>query len=199
VRLRLVHRDSAIALHWRAHFGKTPDVSIVAGDIRTVPCDAIVSPANSFGFMDGGLDLALVARFGAEIQSRAQRVIREQHAGELLVGQAEIVPTGDAQVPWLIVAPTMRVPMHVKTTVNAYLALRAVLLAARAHTEQPAIETIAVPSLCTGTGSMRPDIAAYQMWCAYEEIVLSKPHVFADFGEAQDQQLRMNPLGMIYD
>jgi len=199
MQLILVHRDTAIAKHWRTYFAAAADVSLMSGDICAVPCDAILSPANSFGFMDGGVDLALVVRFGEQSQDRVRRAIREKHAGELLVGQAEIVPTDDVQVPWLIGAPTMRVPMHVKTTVNAYLALRAVLLAVQSHAAQPAIGTIAVPSLCTGVGGMRPDIAAYQMWCAYEEVVLGQRRVFADFGEAQDRQLRMNPLGMIYD
>jgi len=133
-----------------------------------------VSPANSLGFMDGGLDYALSEHFGWDLQGRLQPLIREKHAGELLVGQVDIPPTNDHNVPWLIPAPTMRVPMHVKTTVDAYLAMRAALLAVRRHDHEPAIETVAVPSLCTGAGGMRPDIAALQMQCAYEEVVLGK-------------------------
>lgn len=199
MRLLLVHQNTAIGAAWHARFDGQPDVQIVVGDICRLACDAIVSPANSFGFMDGGLDDALRRRFGDAIQNRVQRVIRERHAGELLVGQAEIVPTGDAETPWLIVAPTMRVPMHVKTTVNAYLAMRAVLLAACAHAATPAIRTVAMTGMCTGVGGMRPDIAAYQMWCAYEVVVLGRNEYPADFGEAQDWQLRLNPLGRVYD
>lgn len=73
-------------------------------------CDAIVSPANSFGFMDGGLDAALVERFGMYAETRPKQTIRDKHAGELLVGRAEVCPTNDSTVPWLICAPTMRVP-----------------------------------------------------------------------------------------
>lgn len=199
IKLILVHRGTEIAKQWARHLGEQPNVQILETDICQVPCGAIVSPANSFGFMDGGLDYALSERFGWDLQERLQQLIREKHAGELLVGQAEILPTNDQHVPWLVSAPTMRVPMHVKTTVNAYLAMRAALFAVQRHDREPAIETVAVPSLCTGVGGMRPDIAALQMWCAYEEVVLGKARFPGDFGEAQNRQLRMNPLGMIYE
>ena len=37
-------------------------------------------------------------------------MIRTRHHGELLVGAAEIVETGDEAFPYIIAAPTMRVP-----------------------------------------------------------------------------------------
>ena len=37
---------------WEAFFGQEHAVQIVETDITTIDCDAIVSPANSFGFMD---------------------------------------------------------------------------------------------------------------------------------------------------
>ena len=55
-------------------------------------------------------------------------LIFKHHHGELLVGTAEIVESGDKGIPFLIAAPTMRVPMIQGETVNAYLAARAVFL-----------------------------------------------------------------------
>jgi O-acetyl-ADP-ribose deacetylase (regulator of RNase III) len=53
----------------------------------------------------------------------------EKHHGELVVGAAEIVETGDLTKPYLIAAPTMRLPIILgPETVNPYLAIRAVLL-----------------------------------------------------------------------
>ena len=46
---------------------------------------------------------------------------------------------------------------------------------------------------------MRPDISALQLWTAYEEVVLGRSRRPADFGEAQDEQIRLNPLGLIYE
>jgi O-acetyl-ADP-ribose deacetylase (regulator of RNase III) len=80
-----------------------------------------------------------------------------------------VVPTDDEEVPYLISAPTMEVPMNVANTANAYQAMRALLrAAARFNQRHPgAIRTIAIPGLCTGTGGMAPETAAHQMRSAY--------------------------------
>jgi hypothetical protein len=77
-----------------------------------VPVDAIVSPANSFGWMDGGLDAQLLERYGESLQHLVQARIRAEWNGELPVGCALSVPLPDGGPSWLIVAPTMRVPMR---------------------------------------------------------------------------------------
>ena len=114
---------------WRLQFADCPDVTVSKGDIFAAPADAIVSPANSFGFMNGGIDLAYSLRFGWALQKRLQARLLAEHDGELPVGQAVIVETGDATFPFLVSAPTMRVPMDVSDTVNAFLAFRAVIRA----------------------------------------------------------------------
>src|SRR5687768_2576831 len=109
---------------WRHFFSGEEDVVIMEGDITSVECDAVVSPANSFGFMDGGLDYALSERFGWDLEKQLQKIVKELPEGELLVGQALVLETGDKVVPLLISAPTMRVPtnFNIDTSVNAYLA-----------------------------------------------------------------------------
>lgn len=66
--------------------------------------------------------------FGWGVQQALQSRIQRLHAGELLVGAAEVVPTGHPRIPYCIAAPTMRVPMILDQTPNAYLAARAVML-----------------------------------------------------------------------
>jgi O-acetyl-ADP-ribose deacetylase (regulator of RNase III) len=83
--------------------------------------DAVVSPANSYGFMDGGIDAPYMNHFGHEIQSRVRRQIYDHH-GELLVGVADIVETSHETIPFVIAAPTMRVPLGLRDSPNAYLA-----------------------------------------------------------------------------
>jgi O-acetyl-ADP-ribose deacetylase (regulator of RNase III) len=112
--------------------------------------DAIVSPANSFGWMDGGIDLAYVNYFGGSLEHDLQRKIDAEFDGELLVGQAAVVETGYHRIPLMISAPTMRVPHSIVGTMNVYLAFRAVLLAARKNS----IESILSPCLGTLTGGM---------------------------------------------
>src|SRR5262249_51293856 len=113
-----IHHDMADA--WEQPFAGCPGVEVRQGGLCEVPADASVSPANSFGMMDGGIDWDLRERFGYEIED----AVRDRIAawgGLLPVGEAIVVETGDDEVPYLISAPTMEVPMVVRGTRNAYL------------------------------------------------------------------------------
>jgi O-acetyl-ADP-ribose deacetylase (regulator of RNase III) len=103
--------DEPLVTAWQRFCGDLDFVEIHHCSILDVRCDAVVSPANSFGFMDGGVDAAYLRYFGPELQVQVKSRITERHHGELPVGAADIVETGDHQIPYLIVAPTMRVPM----------------------------------------------------------------------------------------
>ena len=125
--------DADVVRAWEKHFKTIEGVKISAGEIFELEADAIVSPANSFGYMDGGIDLVYIHRFGWQLQECLQSHLREQHDGELPVGQATIVETFEPSIPYLISAPTMRVPMNVSGTLNAYLAFRAAIRVVKQH------------------------------------------------------------------
>lgn len=182
---------------WKEFFAGEDNVAIVEGDITKITCDAIVSPANSFGFMDGGLDYELSERFGWDLEKRLQQQIKLLPEGELLVGQAILVETGDKEIPFLISAPTMRIPtnFNIDTSVNAYLAMKAILIKAKSNER---ISVVAIPGLCTGVGRMQPIISARQMFQAYKEIILGQRMDFSSFGEAQKYHWNINPQGMIW-
>jgi len=182
---------------WNEFFHDSPDVEIVLGDLNSIDCDTIVSPANSFGFMDGGIDYAISVRLGWDLQIKLQQVIQDLPEGELLVGNALIVETGDQTIPFLISAPTMRVPtnFNIATSINAYLAMKATLVKVKSNS---AITKVAIPGFCTGTGGMNKKIAAKQMFMAYKEIVSGHKNNFKEFGEAQKYQFELNPEGMIW-
>lgn len=195
---KLYYRDDTLGEAWINEFGNAENVEILEGDICQTDCNGIVSPANSFGFMDGGLDYALSERFGWDLEKNLQDEIRKLPEGELLVGRALVIPTGSSVVSFLISAPTMRVPMNfnISTSVNAYLAMKAILIAAKS---QPEIHSIAIPGLCTGVGKMPAHSAARQMFRAFEEIELGKKPDFPEFGDAQKYHWRLNEDGMIWD
>ena len=195
----LCYRDEALGDAWRYRFENIDDVEVVSGDICRMPCDAIVSPANSFGFMDGGLDHLLSERFGWDLERRVQKSIQERPMRELLVGEAMVIPTEDLQIPWLICAPTMRVPMRIRTSINAYLAMKAILLAARSHKHEIPIETLAIPGLGTGIGQLSPELASGQMLQAYREVMLDDHKYPGSFAEAQKMHLALNRGALIYD
>ena len=127
MRYLLIDKNPRIILAWREFFGEEENVKILEGDLTNVTCDAIVSPANSFGFMDGGVDYAISMRLGWELQNKLQKIIKKLPEGELIVGKALIIETGDKMIPYLVSAPTMRVPMsyNISTSINAYLAMKA--------------------------------------------------------------------------
>jgi len=70
--LLLVYRNQALGAAWEGEFAELSNIKIVEGDICDLVCDAMVSPANNFGFMDGGLNFALSKRFGWDLQEKLQ-------------------------------------------------------------------------------------------------------------------------------
>ena len=152
-----------LAAAWRERIGAdlANCVRVVEGDILSLDVMAVVSPANSYGYMDGGLDALYTRFFGPQLQQRLQRMIREQAAGELLVGQALLVETGHPPIPWCISAPTMRVPTLLDTPLPAYLATRAAVHCAL----DAGLESVAIPGMGTGTGGLAPrEAAAAMLW-----------------------------------
>jgi O-acetyl-ADP-ribose deacetylase (regulator of RNase III) len=193
--LAAVEPDLADA--WQQVCGDLPNVRVHRGSILDVACEAVVSPANSFGFMDGGIDLRYSQRFGWQVQERLQAAIRHRHHGELLVGAADIVETGDGRIPFLIAAPTMRVPMILSETAAPYLAARSVLLLIRhgripdgAFAGQPirsVVSTVAFPGLGTGVGRVDPRVCARQVRVAIETVELGLWDFPRSWAEAQER------------
>ncbi len=174
----LVDRDPDLIDAWRSAFSDCPRVHPLHGDLFASGADALVSPANSFGFMDGGLDLALSQRLGWHVEERVRARILDEHAGELPVGLARGVQTGPGHFPFLVCAPTMRVPMDVSKTAHAHLAFRAILRAVREHNADPErhpIRTVRCAGLGTGNGMMPPHLCARQMRHAYDVVAHRRP------------------------
>lgn len=161
--------NPAVCYAWQEAFAGVGDIEITQGDIFEVRADAVISPANSFGFMDGGIDLVYFQRFGWGLQRDLQEAIRTYWDGELPVGAALVVETRDESIPYVVSAPTMRVPLRVPDTVNAYLAFRASLLAIDRHNRGALnkIESVLCPGLATAIGEMPASVCAQQMRTAY--------------------------------
>jgi len=168
--LVLVDPKPQLAESLRAAFEGLPRVEIVTGRFEDLPrFDCMVSAANSFGLMDGGVDAAITQFFGAALMERVQRLILDQYRGEQPVGTSFIAPTDHPKHPYLAHTPTMRVPMEIARTDHVYLAMSAMLLAVQRHNESatPRIGIVACPGLGTATGRVSPAEAARQMSLAY--------------------------------
>ncbi|QEG22284.1 macro domain-containing protein [Mariniblastus fucicola] len=128
-------------------------------------------------------------------KQQLQNQIKHLHHGELLVGNADIVETNHSNIPYLIAAPTMRVPMILADTVNPYLAARAVLLLIK-HGEFPSgalegeqisdgVKSVAFPGLGTGVGRVPPEKCALQVRTAIKEITLDEYEFPSSWADAQ--------------
>jgi O-acetyl-ADP-ribose deacetylase (regulator of RNase III) len=193
VTYHLRDRGGSLTAAWQKHFAGIAEVQPATGDIFGVRVDAIVSPANCFGFMDGGIDRAYSERFGWQLQDRLREIIRRDWDGELPIGLALLLETGDKDIPYLISAPTMRAPVNVAKTLNAYLAFRAVLRVVDRHNQRQGrpIQSVACPGLGTGTGEMPADVCARQMREAYDEIVGRKRFEPTGVNDALIQHFRL--------
>ncbi len=174
VRLSLCDRNADIADAWADAFCDVGAVEIVQGNLLDLDCHALVSPANSFGDMSGGIDKHIDDFYAGAAQRAVMTAIHERFLGELPVGMALVVELPSKRFPFVVAAPTMRVPGSVADTINAYLSLRAALVAVLQYNaaHQPKkIESLAVPGLCTGVGGMDYGMAAQQMRAAYDNII----------------------------
>lgn len=171
-------------------------------DIRSIvprPGMYFISPANSLGFMDGGIDYILSRVMFPDVESKVKAAYKSRGHTTLLgrpflpIGQAVTV---DTQYPGvhMIAAPTMWLPQDVRGTHNAYHAMYAILEEAYSHSHsqfaqaqaqtqeqtqaqaqaqaQPQAHTtreIVLCGLCTGCGMVNPVEAVQQMFDAYTD------------------------------
>lgn len=142
--------------------------------------DCIVSPANSFGQMDGGIDGALSLMLSTEddvdyIGKKVRQVISDIYFGEQPVGTCILLPTDNEKFPFLAHAPTMATPSNVSGTFNPYYAFRAVLLEVIKYNRScddvdKRIKSVLTTTFATGCGGIGLEEALEQMKLAYDKI-----------------------------
>lgn len=166
---------------YKTILGDYPNFCFVCGDvveeITTAKYDTIVSPANSFGFMESGIDSYYLRFFGNDLQIAVQNVIKQKYHGELPVGRGMLLKLKNSkQNPkYFMVAPTMRSQNDVSNTINAYLSFKAILEVVE---KTQLITSILVPCLATGIGRMNAKKSAKQIKMAMDAYlgVLSPDH-----------------------
>lgn len=162
--LVLCDPDPGVGEAWATRFTGT-DVTIRVCGFADLPepFDCLVTAGNSFGLMDGGVDLVVRDMYPGVEAAVQDRILRDHH-GELNVGDAVVVraPNG----PLVAYTPTMRVPEDIRGTDNVYRAMRAWLVALRREVDGP-VGTVTCPGLGTGYGFVPPDEAARQMALAW--------------------------------
>ena len=198
ITLILVDPNPSLCWEWQKQFAELPNIEVVNGYFEELDdYDCLVSAANSFGLMDGGVDGAIIRYFGDALMRRVQRRIVDEYLGEQPIGTSLIVETEDLRHPFLAHTPTMRIPMPISRTDNVYTAMWAMLLAVRQHNRQceredvkRSIGIVACPGLGTGTGRVPYEEAARQMALAYRHFLNPPNYINWVFASGRQDAVR---------
>jgi len=174
MKIYLCAREDDLFNAWKFYCDHHDFVVPTRQDIMSIDADAIVSPANSFGHMSGGIDLLYRNYFGKVIESDLRNKIHSKFNNELYVGQATSIRIFSkpplVKYKYMISAPTMRVPENISHTINAFLAIKAALIEAK----KVNAKSIVFPGMGTGTGCLKPKDCAKQMNAAINYVFVDK-------------------------
>jgi O-acetyl-ADP-ribose deacetylase (regulator of RNase III) len=163
---------------FKKHFAQFPQVEVVNVPFEMVMdrSDCVVSAANSFGLMDGGVDQCITDFFGIQMMKRVQERIIKEYWGEQPIGTSMIVRANEMADPghkdkYVAHTPTMRIPMDINKTSYVYMAMKAMLIAVERHNlylmpntmGQSKINTVVCPGLGTNAGRVPAEEAAKMM------------------------------------
>lgn len=144
--------------------------------------DAVVSPANAYGLMDGGYDAAITEYFGRDLQLSIQNKIIEEYFGEQPVGTSISIKIPNSDV-LLIHTPTMRTPSAIKDPTIIYQCMRTTLIEAIKNK----CESVVIPAFGGQTGRLNADVIAKMMYLAYLQICDNYEKREINWGNALEQ------------
>lgn len=176
-RLVLCAVDEPLARAWAGVADGRTGVVVHRGSVLDIVAEVVVSFGNSSGWLRTGVD-ELYARAFPQVEDQVRRAVLALHGGELPVGEALAVPTGEPQPEWLVSAPTRRVlgERLPDDSVHPYLAARAVLRLWQTgrlddgRLLRDVVRTIAMPGLGTGVDGVSPWTCARQVAAAWDEV-----------------------------
>ena len=153
----------------KRYFQGEKDMEFICEDLETflanTPVECVVSPANSFGLMDGGYDFYITKYFGEQLQTRVQEYIIKHYNGEQPLGTSFLIKANDKGQS-LIHTPTMQTPRVIKDKFIIYQCMRSTLMCAKKHK----VKSIVIPLFGCGIGSVHPQIVAEMMSRAYDQL-----------------------------
>ena len=169
MKIYLLDKNQGMVKAWKSYFCNCKDVEIVnmyLEDFLSIyDVECVVSPANSYGLMDGGYDLAISEYFGWGLSKKVQSKILNDYFGEQLVGTSIIVDIEGTDKK-LIHTPSMRSPSRIKDPMVVYYCTRATLMCAIKND----INSIVIPAFGGNCGGLDFDVIAHLMKEAYEQV-----------------------------
>jgi len=155
---------------WEHDFGKVVTVvnDTLENFLNSTNVEAIVSPGNSKGIMDGGYDKAISLYFGWGLTNHIQKYIAKECPGGLQkVATALIFDIPEKLGKKCIHVPTMVLPSPVDDPKVVYKCMKAALQCALDNK----VESVVIPAFCAGTGGVDPFTVSEQMLLAYNEVM----------------------------
>lgn len=166
--LILYDTNKRLCVEWEIKFEKyikSKEVLVVNREFKDVVCDNIVTAGNSYGWMTGGIDLAVREYYGQWIQDEIQRRILQLPGRYLPVGDFIEIFTRDKTKENLIYLPTMDVPKFIEPIDVVHVLARLLMYSWK---------EIACCGLGTGCGGLSESDCAQAMLDAYEYTIKSK-------------------------
>lgn len=145
---------------WEKEFQSYYNIRIENCSFEQLKSDYVVTAGNSYGWMTGGIDLAVRNYYGQWIQDYIQSCILNKYGRYLPVGHNILINTDDLLKPHLIYAPTMPVPMYIDK-IDVFYVFAKLL---------QEYESFACCGLGTLTGGISEEDCAKQMRLAYEYV-----------------------------
>ena len=165
----LLCRNLEMLVEWKQQFSECRDVDVVMDDFAhfmdTHKVQCVVSPANSYGSMDGGYDAAIIDYFGIQLEKAVQKYILDNFYGEQPVGTSFTIDIPGTEQK-LIHTPTMRLPSKIREPEIVYQCMRTTLMEAIKNK----IESIVIPVFGVGTGMVPYRTIAKLMKLGYDQI-----------------------------
>lgn len=160
LKITLYDINKKLCSEWEKEFAECSNVEVKNCDFKKLECEYVVTAGNSYGWMTGGIDLAVRNYYGQKIQDEIQEVILEKEGRYLQVGESITIYTGDKKKPNLIYVPTMEIPKQI-TKIDVFYVFAKLL-------EKYNNINFACCGLGTGTGGISEEECAKQMKLAYK-------------------------------
>lgn len=185
--------DKALTKYWPSH-ASTPkiDITTINHSLSAVPpstkFELIVSPANSYGRLDGAFDDAISRAFCLPhhpydtLTEEVQKVLYEKYRGFAPPGTCTLVPfpfdlegMNDWGCKWVAICPTMRLPTNVtwdrEVIYECVWSLLVELERWNRGRHEDRIESILITPLATGVGRVSSERWAAQFVLALKHFV----------------------------
>ena len=180
MKIYLLNNNAVMTKLWGVYFEGGSDVTVVFNDFKqfmeTTEVECVVSPANSYGLMDGGYDRAISEWFGWDLMKIVQKYIIEHFKGEQPVGTSFLIETSVKDIK-LIHTPTMRVPSAIKDPMVIYHCMRTCLMTAMDNN----VKSIVIPAFGGECGAVRYPTICEMMFHAYQQIMNPPAEITWDY------------------